>query len=65
MKFSFIQLIRFRVDNAKAFQRASMNLNMTIGQAACLPLLNRTIITCESSEKTCGSLCLKFTWSVV
>jgi len=34
MKFSFIQLIRFR-GNARVFQQVSMNLNMTVGQAAC------------------------------
>jgi len=35
MKFSVIHLIRFRVDNPRVFQRVSMNLNMTICQAAC------------------------------
>jgi len=35
MKFSFIRLIRFRVDSARVFQRVSMNLNMTVAQAAC------------------------------
>jgi len=35
MTFSFINLIGFRFDNARVFQRASMNLNMTVGQAAC------------------------------
>jgi len=29
MKFSFIQSIRFRGDNARVFQQISMNLNMT------------------------------------
>ena len=28
MKFSFIHLIRFCVDNARVFQRVSMNLSM-------------------------------------
>jgi len=32
MKFSFIHLIRFRVDNARVFQRVSMNLNMTVSR---------------------------------
>jgi len=35
MKFSFIHLIRFRVDNTRVFQWVFMNLNMTVGQAAC------------------------------
>ena len=34
IKLSFIHLTRFRVDNARVFQRVSMNLNMTVGQAA-------------------------------
>jgi len=33
----FIHLIRFCVDNARVFRRISMNLNMTVGQAACRP----------------------------
>jgi len=32
-------LIRFRVDNAGVFQRVVMNLNITVGQAACRLLL--------------------------
>jgi len=35
MKFSFVHLIRFRVDNARVFQRVCMNLSVTVGQAAC------------------------------
>jgi len=35
MKFSFIHLIRFRVDNARVVQRVSMNFSVTVGQAAC------------------------------
>jgi len=31
----FIHLIRFCVDNARVFQQVFMNLNMTVGQAAC------------------------------
>jgi len=48
MIFTFIHLIRFRVDNVRVFQPVSMNLNMTVGQTACrlvgcvLCLLNRT-----------------------
>jgi len=38
-----------------------MNLNMTVGQAACqarwLRLLNRPIVTSESGEKACGQGC--------
>jgi len=34
VKFSFFQLCGFRVDNARVFQRVSINLNMTVGQAA-------------------------------
>jgi len=30
VQFSFIQLIRFRVDNVRVFQRDSMNLSMTV-----------------------------------
>jgi len=62
MKFYFIHLIRFRVDNATVFQRVSMNLNMTVGQAACRQLCQCTqsmlavscwivpIVTRESEE---------------
>jgi len=39
MKFSFLHLIRFRVDNTGVFHRHSTNLNMTVGQAACRLLL--------------------------
>jgi len=28
-------LFNFRGDNARVFQRVSMNFNMTVGQAAC------------------------------
>jgi len=35
MKLSFIHLIRFRVDNARVFERVCMNLSTTVGQAAC------------------------------
>ena len=35
MKFSYIHLIRFRVDNARVLQRVCANLSMTVGQAAC------------------------------
>jgi len=67
MKFSFIPLIRFRVDNARIFQRVSMNLNMTAGQGACrllCPYTHNTmaascvcwivpIVTCKSGERNC------------
>jgi len=39
MKLSFIQLIRFRDDYTRIFQQVSINLNMTVGQAACRLLL--------------------------
>jgi len=67
VKFSLFHLFRSLVDNARVFQRVSMNLYMTIGQAAC-PLLCRysqctlaascifwivPIVTCESGERTC------------
>ena len=45
MKFSFIRLIRFRVDNARVFQRVSMNLNLTVGQLHadnCVDILKTT-----------------------
>ena len=32
----------FRGDNARVFQRVSMNLNMTVGQAACQSLCRYT-----------------------
>ena len=35
MKLSFIHLIVFRVDNTRVFQRVSMDINRTVGQAAC------------------------------
>jgi len=35
MKFSFIYPFRFRSDNARVYQQISMNLDMTVGQAAC------------------------------
>jgi len=34
MKFSFIHLIRFRVDNARVFQQVCANLSTTVGQVA-------------------------------
>jgi len=39
IKLRFIHLMRFRVDNARVFQRVSMNLNMTVGQAAYRKIL--------------------------
>jgi len=68
MRFRFIHLISFRFDNARVFQRFSMNLNMTIGQATCRLLCRYTqskfaafcvcwivpIVTCKSDERTCG-----------
>jgi len=35
MKCGFIHLTRCRADNVTVFQRVSMNLKMTVGQAAC------------------------------
>jgi len=35
MKFSFIHLIRFRVDSARVFQRVYVDLSTTVGQAVC------------------------------
>jgi len=70
VKFSFFQLFSFRVVNARVFQRISMNLNVTVDQAAC-PLLCRytqwtlaapcicwivPIVTYESGERTCDCL---------
>jgi len=71
MKFRFIHLIRFRVDNARVFQRVSINLNITIGQAACRLLYGYTrstlaascvcwilpIVTCESGDLIKGWGC--------
>jgi len=71
-------LFNFRGDNARVFQRVSMNLNVTVGQAACQLLCWYTqstlaascvcwivpIFTCDSIKRTCGCSCLKCTWSV-
>jgi len=60
------------------FQRASMNLNMTVGQAACKLFCRYTqstlaasyvcwivpIVTCDSIKRRFGRSCLKCTWSV-
>jgi len=68
----------FRGENARVFQRVSMNLNMTVGQAACQLLCRHAqsplaascvcwivpIATCDSIKRTCGCSCLKCTWSV-
>jgi len=68
MKFSFIHPIRFRGNNVRVLQQISMNLNMTVGQAACRLLWRYTqstlaascvgwtvqIVTSESGERTCG-----------
>ena len=76
MKFSFIQLVRFRGDNTRVFQQISINLNMTFGHAACQLLCRYMqttpaascvcwivrIATSESGERTCGRSCLKCTW---
>jgi len=78
IKFSFIHLIRFRVDDARVFQRVFMTTtNMIVGQAAnrlqcrhtqstlaasCVCWIV-TIVTCESGERTCGWSCLICTWS--
>jgi len=43
MKSSFIHQIRFRIDNARVFQRVSTNLNITVGQAACRLLCRYTL----------------------
>ena len=64
-KFSFIQL---PCDNARVFQRVSMNLNMTVGQAVCQLLCRYTqstlaascvcwivpIVTCTLSKELVG-----------
>ena len=71
-------LFNFRGDNASVFQRVSMNLNMTVGQAACQLLCRYTqsvlatscvcwivpIVTCDSVKKSFGCSCLTCTWSV-
>jgi len=71
-------LFNFRGNNARVFQRVSMNLNMTVGQAACQLLCRYTqstlsascvcwivpIVTCDAIKRTCGWSCLKCTWSV-
>jgi len=71
-------LFNFRGNNARVFQRVSMNLNMTAGQAAWQLLCRYTqstlaesracwiapIVTCGSIKRTCGCTCLKCAWSV-
>jgi len=71
-------LFNFRGDNTRAFQRVSMNLNMTVGQAACQLFCLYTestlaascvcwivpIVAYDSIKRTCGCSCLKCTWSV-
>jgi len=65
-------LFNYHGDNARVFQRVSMNLNMTVGQAACQLLCRYIqstlaascvfwivpIVTCDSIKKTCGCSCL-------
>jgi len=72
MKFRFIHLISFLGHNAWVYQRVSMNLNMTVCQAACRILCRNAqstlaafcvswivpIVTCESGERTYGCSCL-------
>jgi len=72
MNFGFIHLIRFHGDKARVFQRVSINLSMTVGEAACRLLCRSTqstlavpsvcwivpIVTCESSVSTCDCSCL-------
>jgi len=71
-------LFNFGDDNARAFQRVSMNFSMRVGQAACHLLCRYTqstlaascvcwivpIITFDSIKKNLWMLCLKCTWSV-
>jgi len=71
-------LFNFRGDNARAFQRVSMNLDMTVGQAAsqlfCLYTQSTLATSCvcwivpivayDSINRTCGCSCLKCTWAV-
>jgi len=46
VKFSFFNLFRFRVDNARLFHRVPMNLNVTAGQAACRLLCRSVLPLC-------------------
>jgi len=64
-------LINFRGDNARVFQRVSMNLNMTVGHVACQLLcryIESTLAVLAESYRllrvTCGCSCWKCTWSV-
>jgi len=57
-------LFNFRGDNARVFQRVSMNLNMTVGQAACQLLGRYTQSTLAAScvyERLYCVLCNVFT----
>ena len=70
---SCIGCIGLRPALARVFQRVSMNLNMTVGQAACQLLCRHNqstlstscvcwivpIATCDSIKRTCGCSCLK------
>jgi len=58
MKLSFILLIRYRVDNARVFQRVSVHLSMTVGQAACLLL-------CRQTQSTLATSCVWWITSIV
>jgi len=73
-------LFNFRGDHARVFQRVpmKMNVNMTVGQAACQLLCRYAhsalaascvcwivpILMCDSIKRTCGCSCFKCTWSV-
>jgi len=64
-------LFKFCGDHARVFQRVPMNVNMTVGQAACQLLCRyaqarwlrpafaeSSIVMCESIKRTCGCSCL-------
>jgi len=44
------EIISFRFDNVRVFQRVSMNFNMTVGHVACWLLCHRTQSTLASSS---------------
>jgi len=47
----FIHLIRFCIGNTRVFQRVFMNLNMTVGQAACR-------LWCRHTQSTVTASCV-------
>jgi len=56
MKFIFIHIIRFRVDNARVFQRVSMNLRLVTTGGRRVKFIRHNLKNLGSSEKTLRAL---------